>query len=178
MNMNYFLLACIVLLSSVAAGAQRFPHAFTGHWQGQLHWYKPGSTTPQVVPMQLVVQPADTAGHFTWQLMYGAGGKDNRPYLLKPVDTARGHWVIDERNGIVLDSYWIGNQFSSAFTVGGTTIVNNFSLQGDSLLVEFRSFGAKPIAITGGTEKEVPPVDSYNMRSYQKAILQKAKSVY
>ncbi|MGV3656853.1 MAG: hypothetical protein ACO1NX_02830 [Chitinophagaceae bacterium] len=171
--MKHFLMACAFVLAAIAAGAQSFPQQFTGHWKGQLQWYRQGNPTPQLVTMQLLVQPADTTGHFTWQLIYGDGNSDNRPYILKPVDSARGHWAIDERNSIVIDSYWIGNQFSSAFSVGGTTIVNNYSLQGDSLLVEFRSFASAPLSVTGGTDKDIPPVESYNIRSYQKAILQK-----
>ena len=75
--------------------------------------------------MQLIVPPTDTAGIYTWQLIYGNKGEDNRPYLLRLVDSAKGHWQVDERNGIILDQYIVGNRFTSAFTVQTTTIIDS-----------------------------------------------------
>ena len=83
--------------------------------------------------------------------------------------------MIDENNGIVLDQYWIGNKFCGAFTVMGNTIVNNYWMENDKLMVEFYGIGAKPIATTGKGTEESPAVDSYKIGSYQKAILQRTK---
>jgi hypothetical protein len=104
----------LVLLFGILFGhvakAQSFPQSFIGHWKGTLEWYQSGKQEPQKVTMQLIIRPADTAGQYTWQLIYGERGEDNRPYLLKPVDSAKGHWVVDERNGILLDAYLVGNK--------------------------------------------------------------------
>lgn len=145
-----------------------------GAWQGELLWYQIGKHTPQKVKMELQIQPTDTLNLYTWQLIYGKEEKDNRPYLLKPVNTATGHWVIDEQNGIVLDGYWIGGRFNSAFTVLTSTIINNYWLEGEAMIVEFTTITAKPIATTGAGTKEVPFVNSYAVKSYQKAILHRA----
>ena len=161
----------VLLLSVTALGAQSFPQSFIGHWEGELHWYKSGVDTPQRVRMQLIVQGGDTAGQYTWKIVYGTNGADSRPYLLKPVDTAKGHWVIDERNGIVLHQYWVGGRFTGAFTVGNNTILNAYSIENGKLLAEFYSNSAQPIATTGlGTEAS-PKVDTYATRSYQRAVL-------
>ena len=95
--MKYLILTVTILICQLCY-AQKFPASFTGHWQGELTWYKQNSKAPQKVKMQLIIQPSDTTGQFTWQLIYGENNKDNRPYLLKPVDTAKGHWIVDERN--------------------------------------------------------------------------------
>jgi hypothetical protein len=121
--------------------------------------------------MQLIVQPTDTANVYSWQIIYGEKGQDNRPYLLKPVDTAKGHWQIDERNGIVIDQYFTGNRFTSAFTVQSTTIVDSYWREGKTLVAEFYSLTAKPVATTGGGTEESPRVDSYAIKGYQKAVL-------
>src|SRR5687767_486420 len=81
--------------------AQTFPAGFIGQWKGEIEWYQQGSKTPKTFAMQLRILPTDTAGQYTWQIIYGTEGKDNRPYVLKPVDTTKGHWVVDEKNGIV-----------------------------------------------------------------------------
>lgn len=157
-----------------AQTVSEFPKTWIGHWEGELNWYA-GSNAPKKVKMQLKIQPADTIGHYTWQLIYGDQAEDNRPYILKPIDASKGHWVIDERNGIVLDQFLIGQVFSGAFTVMGSTIVNNYQLEKDRLMVEFYSLPAKPIRQSGEGTQESPTVESYSVRSYQKAILKRKK---
>jgi hypothetical protein len=166
-------LCCFFL--SLTAMAQDFPASFLGYWQGELLWYKQGAKEPQKVPMQLIIQPSDSAGQYTWQIIYGENKQDNRPYILKPVDTAKGHWVIDERNSIILDHYWLGNKFTSAFTVGNNTIVDSYWIENGLLMVEFFSISSKPLNTTGGKEKDIPAVDSYALRGYQKAVLKKVE---
>jgi hypothetical protein len=83
--------------------------------------------------------------------------------------------VIDELNGIVLDQYWVGNKFCGAFTVMGNTIVNNYWMENDKLMIEFYSIEANPIATTGKGTEESPSVESYSIRSYQKAVLHRTK---
>ncbi|HTE28457.1 hypothetical protein [Flavitalea sp.] len=92
-----------------------FPQNFIGDWQGKLQWMVAGKPVQEFL-MRLIARPADTSGQYTWQIIYGDQGKDNRPYLLKPVDTAKGHWTVDERDGIILDSYVHGNSLHGAFT--------------------------------------------------------------
>lgn len=155
------------------AAAQDFPDRFLGHWKGELEWYKTGETAPQQSKMQLIIQPADTAGHYSWQIIYGNDGEDNRPYSLKAVDQTKGHWVIDEKDGIVLDQYWTGNRLQGAFTVQGSTIINSYGIEGDSLMVEFFSLGATPVRKTGSAANETLSVASYPVKSFQKAVLKR-----
>ena len=123
--------------------------------------------------MQLIIKPADSIHTYTWQIIYGNNGKDNRPYLLKPVDTAKGHWQIDEQNGIVIDQYFIGNRFTSAFTVQTTTIVDSYWREGKNLVAEFYGLTARPVNTTGAGTENSPKVDSYGTKSYQHAVLKK-----
>jgi hypothetical protein len=125
--------------------------------------------------MQLIILPADTTGHYTWQIIYGENNSDNRPYVLKPVDTAKGHWIVDEKNGIILDQYWVGDRFTSAFTVLNSTIVDCYRIEGKKLIAEFYSFSAQSINTTGKGNEEIPYVYSYSAKSYQKAVLRKVK---
>jgi len=151
-----------------------FPKDFVGIWKGTLDWHRAGDTAPRKINMELHILPSkDTAGQYTWRLVYGKPGEDNRPYILKKVDTAGIHWVIDELNGIVLDQYWIGNRFYGSFTVQNTTIVNCYYLENNQLIAEFISWPARPVATTGKGDEDSPFVDSYNIRSLQRAVLQK-----
>jgi len=147
-----------------------FPQSWTGNWSGELSWYKTGKTDPEKVKMQLRIQP-DSAGRYTWQLVYGQDKKDNRPYFLLEKDRAKNHWVIDENNGIIIDQFWVGNKLSGAFTVQNTTIMNTYWLENDTLYIEFYSISAKPLSKTGAGTDESPTVDSYKINSYQRAVL-------
>ncbi len=170
--MKIFILLLTAGLSVTAKSqSTSFPQSWEGNWKGELEWYKTGKAEPQKVNMELRIQPADIPGTFTWQIIYGSAIEDNRPYTLIAKDSTKTHWVIDENNGIVLDQYWVGNKFCGAFTVMGNTIVNNYWMENDKLMIEFYSIGTKPIATTGKGTDESPAVDSYRIGSYQKAVL-------
>jgi hypothetical protein len=152
-----------------------FPQDFVGRWKGQLQWLVNGKPA-QTFSMQLIIQPADSAMTYTWQIIYGDKGQDNRPYLLKPVDTAKGHWVVDERDGIMLDSYVHGSSIHGAFTVQGNTIVDNYTLESSNRMrVEFFSIRLGDKKTSGKGTEEVPSVDSYRIASYQTGVLIKVK---
>lgn len=171
--LNAMLLIC--LLSS--AQQLSFPQSFVGNWKGKLTWNRPGKAAQQFT-MRLNIQPIDS-GRYTWQIIYGddepsANNKiDNRPYMLMPVDTAKAHWQIDERNTIILDGYFIGNTFTSVFAVSGSTIVSKYELTENGLQVSFTTYATKPVATTGGTSKEIPPVDSYKVIGLQQGLLKR-----
>jgi hypothetical protein len=151
--------------------ADNFPKNWIGKWKGNLSWFQ-GLQERQGVPMELHILPADSTDQYTWRIIYGTTGKDNRPYLLKPFNKERGHWLIDEQNSIVLDQFLLGNRFCGTFTVDGNTIMNCYELTGNNLLVEFYNFQEQPIVITGGGDS-IPKVKTYGMRSHQRAILKK-----
>lgn len=124
--------------------------------------------------MQLNIQPADSAGQYTWHIIYG-DNKDNRPYILKPADTAKGHWVIDEQNGIILDSYVHGNSVHGAFTVQGNTIVDNYKITDGKMHVEFFSINLNEKKQTGKGTEDSPFVENYRIKSYQTGVLLKVR---
>lgn len=174
------LLAALIFYNSAFAQTSAtekisFPQSFIGNWKGTLEWFLPTEKEPRKHAMQLRIQPVkDSAGQYTWNLIYGSETADNRPYILKPVDTAKKHWVTDELNGIVLDCYWIGNKLCSVFTVQPVTIINNCWLEKDKLIVEFMSIQAKPVSTTGKGTEEIPNVDSYQVKSFQRAVLERS----
>lgn len=143
---KYFLLTFFMMAGSCYA--QSFPYSFVGQWKGELQWFQTGKQEPQKIPMQLKILPADTVGQFTWQLVYGMNNEDNRPYILKPVDTVKGHWVIDEKKTVLCwTSILLANVFMGlllykqpqSLTVIGWRVINfslNFIVYRQSLLVK------------------------------------------
>jgi hypothetical protein len=184
--MKYLCIPLLILftLQSLAQNSSRrkfkrynpppFPVNILGHWQGEMTWY-PNGKPAQKIKVQLHIQPTDTANQYTWQIIYGTKQEDNRPYILKKIDTVANHWVIDEKNGIVLDSYWIGNRFTGAFAVQGNVILDSYWLENDDLHFEFFSYKQTPFKTTGNNTEESPTVDVYKIGSYQKGIMKKKK---
>ena len=171
MKRSFLLVLSICCYIVATAQTTSFPADWKGNWKGELQWYKAGKADPEKVNMELRIYLAETPGQYDWHIIYGAIQQDSRPYLLKPVDSSGVHWVIDERNGIILDQYWVGNRFTGAFSVQQSTLVNSYYLEDNKLIVEFTGFGKKPVNTTGAGTDESPTVDSYQVRSYQKAIL-------
>lgn len=134
-----------------------------------MEWSRPG-VKAEKVPMRLQIQATDQKDNYTYRLSYGEGGKDERPYLLKLVDAKTGHWQIDERNGIVLDHYWIDGSLVGVFTVGGNTIMTTERREGDALLTEMITYEAAPLATSGG-KSGVPTVTTNRVKSIQRARL-------
>jgi hypothetical protein len=149
-----------------------FPECFIGHWKGKMKWMVAGKPV-QEFTMQLIIQVTDSANQYAWQIMYGDSAQDNRPYILKPLDTAKGHWVVDENNGIILDSYVHGNSLHGAFTVQGNTIVDNYTVNGNEMSVEFFSIKLTDKKTTGNNTDDSPLVDSYRISSYQAGTLKR-----
>jgi hypothetical protein len=174
MKKQFIIALCLLLATHLLAQtktASRFPEDFIGNWAGELEWHLTGKPV-QKVHMELIIRPSkDSAGQYSWNLIYGSASSDNRPYILKAVDTSNGHWQIDEVNGIILDQFWIAHRFIGSFTVGNSTIVNNYWIENGQLMVEFISYVARPLATTGKGTNDSPKVDSYTIRSYQKAAL-------
>lgn len=167
------LLTVVALLLPAAVKSQdavAFPAAFTGVWKGQLEWY-PADGVPRKVPMQLRITPTDS-GFYHWQLQYGADGADVRAYALLPVDTAAGHWRIDERNSIVLDCWWKGNKLHSVFALNRTTLVATYWITNGNLHLEYLSFQQGASTLSGGAGP-IPAVESYKVLSRQQAVLRK-----
>ena len=162
----------LLLLPAFAYCQQgKFPEDWIGHWKGELLWYSGNDNTPKKVNMELHILRSDTVGKYTWQIVYGDITADNRPYLLIPKDTASGHWAIDELNGIVLDQYWVAGRLSGAFSVQKSSILNNYWLEGGKLHVEFYNTSVKPVAVTGKGTQDSPIVNSFQVKSFQKAVL-------
>lgn len=170
-----YLLSVVLIFSPgfLMAQSKNFPQSWTGNWKGELQWFKTGNPVPQKVNMELRIQPADSIHTYTWNLIYGSPSEDNRPYFLIPKDSSGTHWVVDENNGIILDQYWVGNKFCGAFTVMNATIINKYWIEGEELLVEFLTMGAKPLVTTGKGTEEIPFADSYRVNGYQLARLKR-----
>ena len=177
------IIICISLLyfmgiqvGNAQTNANDFPTTWLGEWTGELVIFGPEGER-QRVPMSLLIENIDTSANWTWQLSYGSGDKlDQRPYELVLVDLAKGHYVIDEKNSIVLDVYHIAGKIFSRFEVMGNLLLITYEKKGEELLFEVISGRETDKKQTGGQEldgQEIPIVHSYPISIRQTASLKR-----
>ncbi|MBK9255214.1 MAG: hypothetical protein IPM42_06990 [Saprospiraceae bacterium] len=156
--------------------AYTFPDDWLGVWSGTLEIYNQTGLV-QKIPMKAEHLVTDTTGVYIWSLVYGEDTiKGRRNYFLKTVDAEKGHYVVDEKNGIFLDSYVIGNKLISNFEVSGNHLVSTYTLEREKILFEIFVSDNKSIRVSGGNlhhDEEIPEVFSFRSKVYQKAILYK-----
>lgn len=173
-----FLLIAAISQPSSSLNAQGdtlgFPHTWQGIWQGELNIYQASGAT-QSIPMELHILPLENSDRFSWAIIYGEDKEaGKRPYELMVVDAEKGHYAIDEKNSIILDSYLIHDTFISRFEVQNNLLSTKVRKEGDRLIFEIAAGKGTSIRNSGGltVKKEViPEVQSFPIGVIQRAVL-------
>ena len=149
-----------------------FPENWYGKWRGTLVIYN-NKGVAQKIPMELHVEPTDSANRCKMALIYGEGENANvRPYDLVTLDAENGHYQTDEKNTIYLDDYYFDGVLYSRFEVMGNLLLSRIEKRNDKIYFEIISGKLEPIATTGGDEaNDIPPVNSYKITVSQRAEL-------
>jgi len=156
-----------------------FPESWVGKYQGDLMIYGVDSVRMKV-DMKLEILKTAKDSIYDWTLIYDLDGKkDVRAYSLKVVDHQKGHYLIDERNSVIIEGYLHNNNvFTSFFNVSNTYIIATYTKKRDSLFFEIIAGDREAVTITGKTKKgeeEIPEVISYLVNGRQKAVLNKVE---
>jgi hypothetical protein len=156
-----------------------FPATFEGVWKGPCVNRMRGGRELRF-PMELHVAPVESPGkgkgEWTWTIVYGEGERRQvRPYVLRPVDAKAGHWVVDERNGILIDAFVSGNALHSRFSVMGNVIDVTYRLRDGGFDVLLTTYG-DTAARTSGGEGRIPEVEAFALKSVQSGRLTRAEA--
>lgn len=123
--------------------------------------------------MELHILSTDTVGRYTWKMVYD---KSARHYTLIAKDAAKGLYVIDEHNGIILENQLFDNTFFSGFEVMESLLACSYRLEGKQLIFEIFSMNKKKVQKTGNVpEKEIPEVLAFPSQVMQRAVLTRSK---
>lgn len=166
-----YLLLFLPLFANAQTPITTFPNDWMGDWYGTMAIYNADGKA-QEINMELHLAETDSADRWQWTLVYEVDTvRDEREYELVAKDAAKGHYVIDEKNSILLDSYLYKNVLTSRFSVNNSLLIVNYSFFSDR--IEFQIlFGSLEDVITTGEEvTEVESVLSYPMRGMQSATL-------
>lgn len=162
--------AALALAVSITQSAS-LPDAFVGKWKGEMIWTSAGSTEPKKVQMNLRIEKTKLTGTYDYHLVYGDKAQDSRPYKLKLIDANKGHWQIDEQNGILLDEYLINGVFHGSFSVQGNLINTSLRPESGRLISEMVTLEETPLKSTNALG-----VKTYRVKSTQRAVLTREKS--
>lgn len=154
---------------------QNFPNSWQGKYVGKLQIFNAGNSIPsQEVDMELIIEQVDLdSNKFEWKIIYGEDKiKGLRQYQLLVKNKEKGEFVMDERNSIFLDTQFMDGKLISRFSVMGNLILATYEKVGNYIHFEIISGNEKAKKLTGGKD-DVPKVNLYNTKVYQKAKLKK-----
>ncbi|MCI4669303.1 MAG: hypothetical protein MRZ79_14305 [Bacteroidia bacterium] len=150
-----------------------FPESWEGKYAGQLNIFG-AREVKMSIPMELHIESQENSRNYKWTIIYKGEKEDIRKYELLEIDKEKGHYQVDEKNSIYLDSYIFGNTLSSRFKVNGSLLIVNYSMNHKKEELTFELFwgGTKDIKETGLEDKE-NTVFSYSVSTRHQAILKK-----
>lgn len=163
--------------SFLTYGQQSFPASWVGEYKGKLLIYGVDSVRMSA-DMELKIAKTQNDSVFDWTIIYDFKDKrDVRAYSLILVDRQKGHYKIDEKNTILIDSYLYNNSiFTSYFKVTNNYIISSYTKKGNNIVFEIISSKTEPVSSTGNNkykDEDIPEVQSFIVNGRQKAILEK-----
>lgn len=160
-----FLMPCIRIY---AQGIHEFnEEKWLGVWKGSLQIIYPSST--QSVSISLEISKTEAPGRYSWKTVYGEAPKTlEKKYFIYAKDEAKGQWILDEDNEILIDLYLADNVFYSLFEVKGSILNSVYTNNGSSIIFEVLSCKSDTPNVTGKGDDEVK---SFPVFVIQKAVL-------
>ena len=128
MKLRFIVLAVFFCAFGKLSGQESFPNSWLGNYKGTLEIYGIDSVKMKA-NMELKIAATANDSIYDWHISYEFNEKkDLRNYSLRLVDKKKGHYCIDEKNSIVLDSFlYNGDKLSSVFSVENNMIMVKYS---------------------------------------------------
>lgn len=151
-----------------------FPEDWTGRWQGDLMIYS-GLGLQDQLKMELIIEPIQSSNNFTFTIVYDDGLElSKREYELIVVDKKQGLFLVDEKNSIMIESYFMGGKWFQRFEVAGSMLICTIEQQGNNLVWEISSGKSEKISTSGDTNIDgILEVNTYPFGVYQRSVLTK-----
>ena len=148
----------------------KFPQDFYGTYKGDLHIIN--ANGKQTIGMEFIMKAGDSIGKHQYTLVYIFNSeRQERKYTLIEKDVAKGTYVVDENNGILLDAKLVDNTLYFMFEVQNNIITTTESFYKDAMDFEI-TFSDTKQKVSSGTEGEnAIQVTSYPIGGIQKAHL-------
>lgn len=160
------LLAGMLFPTATFGQTVNFPTSWVGKWSGKMLIYAQGATKDSL-DVEMTINPAEEPNSWRWKTVYlSPKNPITKDYPLKTADATKGHYWLDEGDGIVLDAYLLGNKLFHLFGVSGLYLTATYELQGETLVFEVTS--GKWLNSTGND------VTNYSVLNLQRSLLRRA----
>lgn len=174
-NLFKSVLAFLLLFSSLTINGQIIPLEWEGIWHGTVNIWS-YNVKIDSFPMSLEITPKDSVWNFVINYNRDKENPDIRRYELIVIDNSKHHLAIDEKNSIILDSYFNDNCLYTKFSGMGSDLQTRTCLTEGELEYEITSNFSKPIRSSGNEiikNDTVPEILSYDLYHLMKAKLKK-----
>lgn len=173
-----FVALCLFAAAAIASREDEpqagLPVDFVGTWEGTMRMFGGDGGVGQEVPMRVEIEAAEPGAAQPFRLIYGdPATAPVRDYVLTKVEGAKNHFVNDERNGILLDTYLVDDTLYSQFEIASVRIDSRFRLEGETLVSEMATFGVTAVRDTRPDADSTTIVRSYPLRGVQVAKLKR-----
>ena len=167
----------LLLLITFQTNGQVIPSEWEGTWSGTVNIWSYNKKTDSF-PMSLEITPKDSVWNFVIFYKKDPNKPDKRQYELIIIDPSKYHLAIDEKNSIILDSYFNDNCLYTIFGGMGSDLQTRICMNKETLEYEITSSLSQPIRISGNeviANDTIPEISSYNLYHIMKAKLKKEK---
>lgn len=180
--MNRLISLFLITLSFPVFG-QSFLDQHLGTYRGQLHLCYPNRPVDSV-QFELIVQPTEEIGRWTNTVRYlspdGSVGQVKDYDLMKDsLFSDDTHFILDEKDGILITETRIGNTFYANYTVDGMLYIVSTTYNGNYIDYELTCYNnaGKRESVSEPDEENVSwKVDSFPLMVVQKGRLHKQKT--
>jgi len=151
-----------------------FPEDWSGRWKGDLKIYS-GLGLQDQLKMELIINPIENSENYTFTIVYDTGIElTKRNYEIIVVDKDQGLFLVDEKNSILIESFFIGGKWFQRFEVAGNMLICTIEMQNKNLVWEITSGKTEKMSTSGDTKVEgILEVTTYPFGVYQRAVLSK-----
>jgi hypothetical protein len=164
-----FLISIIGFSQQSDTLVKQFPDDYLGIYKGKLQIEN--SRGKNEIDMEFHLKATDSLDVFKYTLVYVINGEPSpRNYTLKVIDKAKGKFVVDENNGIVLDAKYVNNSLISIFEVQGNLLITTERFFDDYMFFEIVFSGKDSKKVTVAAEDQTEVV-SYPVTTTQTAKL-------
>lgn len=160
-------------LSDKSSKKFAFPNDWLGNWSGTCKMVYPNQPDKfETFEMKLSINGLkNSPGKWEWKIEY-LSSKINEIRNYELIEVSKGHYTVDEKNGIFLDSFLVlGDTMIDQFDVQSSRVtVKNKLLDTNRIQAEFITFSTQPVRTSGAGNIKV---DSFGLLNYQDCLLGK-----
>ncbi|MCB0686346.1 MAG: hypothetical protein KDC53_07470 [Saprospiraceae bacterium] len=170
MKIKLFCFAALLTALTTTITAQNSQKYFgdhcVGNWKGTMLMYNDGILSDSVAVL-FEVSKIENEDNWIWRTTYQTAAKEIiKDYILKLEDAEKGQYIIDEKDGILLNCFQVENKLFSIFSVGENLLTAIYQITDEQIIFEVTS-GKKEQATGDGT------ISNYSINHLQKVVLKK-----